>query len=318
MPAFATHYLFVKELEEKIQKIDPDITLDKSALYYGTQGPDFFLFGRVLPTMPGKMLFGVSSTLHGSDPTVLFNAMRKAIQKEDINKDIALSYAYGFLCHYALDSAAHPYVYARQKTLKAEKHALYPEAILHNQIEFNIDMILLDEKLGIKDARRFSTADLLSANNTLLHTMSQVMKEVTDAFNENLSMAQIKTAFLDFRKIQRLLQDAKGWKMPILKTLQLPIYPFLGPAITTIMRHKKPYGHYDYMNREHQTWAYPADPSITSNESVDELYEKGQKRALKMIAGFHNAVDDSTKNMEEIVGHLSFETGGDAREKING
>ena len=41
MPAYSTHYLFAKELEEDI-KNTVDFDLDECAYFVGTQGPDIF------------------------------------------------------------------------------------------------------------------------------------------------------------------------------------------------------------------------------------------------------------------------------------
>lgn len=48
MPAFSTHYIFAKELMERL-KGTVDFTVCENAVYIGAQGPDIFFFHRALP-----------------------------------------------------------------------------------------------------------------------------------------------------------------------------------------------------------------------------------------------------------------------------
>ena len=107
MPAFSTHYLFARELMEQIEAMTPETRLDPDAVYYGTQGPDVLFFHRILPTMPGKSCNPAGSRMHRANPNVLFEAMLRYAQAlPEAGRDQALSYIYGFLCHYALDRVA--------------------------------------------------------------------------------------------------------------------------------------------------------------------------------------------------------------------
>ena len=42
MPAYSTHYIFAKELKEKIENC-VEFKLNDAALFIGTQGPTYFL-----------------------------------------------------------------------------------------------------------------------------------------------------------------------------------------------------------------------------------------------------------------------------------
>lgn len=53
--------------------------------------------------------------MHSEKTDELFAALSRAVR--DLSGDaqeIAAAYFYGFVCHYALDSQIHPYVYCRQ------------------------------------------------------------------------------------------------------------------------------------------------------------------------------------------------------------
>lgn len=58
-------------------------------------------------------------------------------------QEIAAAYFYGFVCHYALDSEIHPYVYCRQVQFCTENPKLSASAV-HSRIESDIDYLLYE------------------------------------------------------------------------------------------------------------------------------------------------------------------------------
>lgn len=310
MPAFSTHYLFARELMDQIQAADPDIRLDASAVYYGTQGPDILFFHRILPTMPGKSCNPAGSRMHRANPNTLFEAMLAYAQTlEGTQFEQALSYIYGFLCHYALDRIAHPYIYATQYAIIRARHIWYLKGVVHNRVEYGIDMLMLRRHLQVASARTFETRDVLSTDSDLLDAMACVLSDaVQNALRLPVTRAQARQAFCDTRAMQSLLTDRHGWKLPVMALLQLPVYPILGPCLTTMLRRKQADTRWDYANDQKEEWAYPADPSRISDESFEELFERAKLDALRLIAAFRESLSGG-RALEEAIGRVSFLTG---------
>lgn len=76
MPAFASHYIFAKEMMPFLKKT-ADFEINENAVYLGTQGPDVLFFHRVLPWMPGKSIRKYGSMLHRAKPGDIFENMRE-------------------------------------------------------------------------------------------------------------------------------------------------------------------------------------------------------------------------------------------------
>lgn len=77
--------------------------------------------------------------MHSEKTDELFAALSRAVR--DLSGDaqeIAAAYFYGFVCHYALDSEIHPYVYCRQAQFCTENPKLSASAV-HSRIESDID-----------------------------------------------------------------------------------------------------------------------------------------------------------------------------------
>lgn len=96
----------------------------------GLHGPDIFLYyNPVLPTAVGSL----GSKYHAQTGREFFQRVCRVARLE--KSEAAQAYIYGVLCHYALDSALHPYV--------NEQAAL--SGVTHGQIEAEFDRFLLEK-----------------------------------------------------------------------------------------------------------------------------------------------------------------------------
>lgn len=316
MPAFTTHYLFAHGLLDRIQEADPSIELNPDAVYYGAQGPDALFFHRLLPTMPGKSVSKAGFKMHELNPNKILNPMLVYLRDMKNRKGVtpsyydALSYVYGFICHYALDRTTHPYVYSMQDEIVRQKKIKYNSGTIHNKIEYAIDMNMLDSEAGIKDGRKFEARDVLSQDNSLKYTIAGVLAyAATESTGVKVTRDNAIQTLADMRSIQSILTDRKGWKTPVLNCIEPLIYPFVGPYVTTQMRHAEPWTDWDYMNESHTPWAYVAKPSIVRTESFRELYNLAKDDAIALIKAFKEALADDDMTMDEATGGISFENG---------
>ena len=102
MPAYCTHYIFACELLPALTE-PAGFDLNRDAVMLGTQGPDVFFFHRIAPWMPGRSQRKIGSRLHRAKPGDILDAMAEYCTRCSTEKDIARSYDYGFILHYALE-----------------------------------------------------------------------------------------------------------------------------------------------------------------------------------------------------------------------
>ena len=114
MPAFYAHKRFgemvAKELPEEIKEA---VLNHEAQFLIGCQGPDIYFFFR-----PWKHndVNAYGEGLHALEARALFERGAKIIRR--YGRDSAkAAYVYGVLCHFALDSEAHPYVNAMVEKL---------------------------------------------------------------------------------------------------------------------------------------------------------------------------------------------------------
>lgn len=305
MPAFSTHYIFASEMIPYLEKT-ADCKINKDAVYFGTQGPDIFFFHRALPWMIGKPLRKYGSMIHRAKPEVLFENMRKycRISKKP---DIAKSYVYGFILHYALDRNCHPYVYYLQNKITKENRFANHHSV-HNTIEFSMDLYLMNKRAGIENPRKFNTASTVSDDTEVIEEIGRLLEYVVPrTIDKNLSFEQAILTLRDTKYIQNILFDPKGYKhifLSILETILAPIinnYKFTAMMLPKDLEKAK-----KYANIDNDKWVSPYSHG-DRYESFENLFDYSKKDAGRMIKAFQ-----SGKDCEEITENKSFLTGVEA------
>ena len=295
MPAFSTHYIFAEEMMEKVKEI-ADFDINKNAVLIGTQGPDIFFFHRAFPWQKGKPLRKLGSALHREKAGKLLNRLYEYCQKT--NSDIAKSYAFGFILHYALDRICHPYVYYLQNKITDSQPKFNPHSA-HNIIELSLDSLMLSFYLNVEKPTLFETEKAIDLTENEL-------KEISDeiSFLADVSSESVKTAILDMKNMQRLLLDKKGRKKQIIASLEKMVSPFTKNfLLSSYFRTDDLEKAKEYANIYHNKWKSPFCDKI-SNDSFFDLYEKAKADAEKLLIKWQNGADG-----EAITNNLSFLTG---------
>lgn len=142
MPAVAAHYLFGQEVYKNlIEKNRKDIIalIRKHRLDYniGLQGPDPLFYYQ--PTKSNEVTEYASEVHKRSGLSFMQNAIRSIHEMKDIRM---FAYMIGFVCHYALDSEAHPWVNYYGK-----------DSIGHIRIETEMDRSILLREILKRDAK---------------------------------------------------------------------------------------------------------------------------------------------------------------------
>ena len=176
-----------RELREKITPYRP--------LYdMGLHGPDLMFYYRALQSNPVNRL---GNAMHEQPGRVFFTRARGVVNTAR-NKNAALAYALGFVCHFALDSTCHPYVeaYTRQS------------GVSHCEIETEFDDMLL--RRDGHDPKSFFTASHIrpTAENA----------RVIAPFYEGLTGLQVLDALKGMIAMHRLLQPSGAVKRWVVLT----------------------------------------------------------------------------------------------------
>lgn len=280
MPNIITHYLFAESVKHEIknQKTLAAIKEYPNEYIIGSNGPDFFFFYHFFSQKAADVRFrNYGSVLHSSHVNDFYQLAIEAMHKEndpDVQEAMC-SYIAGHLCHWALDSTAHPYIFYRTGDCKGYS------ASLHHRFESMMDTMML-KKLLDTDIRKFHFPSLTRSGLISDRVITNVYKPIIKAvFNDDITQQDIRDALNDWEKLQRWLYDPKGLKIKIIKQYEkIKHQPWLFSGNVVPVRIDE---RYDILNENHSLWKYPADPTRESHESFMDLFEKACLLAGKCI-----------------------------------
>ena len=156
----------------------------------GLHGPDLMFYYKALQSNPVNRL---GNTMHEQKGEVFFTRARTVVENAP-NKDAALAYALGFVCHFALDSTCHPYVeaYVRES------------GVGHCEIETEFDNMLL--RRDGHDPMHYLTASHIQP--------SRIRANVVAPFYEGISVDEAYQAMTGMGFVHKMLlasNPAKRW-----------------------------------------------------------------------------------------------------------
>ena len=150
MPSIATHYIFSQDVLLKVSTsshiIPTIINKALGAFMAGAQGPDIFFYDFVHLAV-AKKKNNIGSHMHTSRTDTFFMNYVKEIFIQDCFDIPAVSaYIMGFLTHYSLDTALHPYVYSVTTVRDNSKKAASASLTAHCKLESDIDELIYYER----------------------------------------------------------------------------------------------------------------------------------------------------------------------------
>ena len=150
MPATYAHRRFGAEIFERLpENLKNIVAKEREVFDIGLHGPDIFFYYKVLSKNDVNRH---GNEMHDEPGSAFFGPAREVYLKAE-NRDAALSYLLGFLAHYALDSACHPYI----------ENKIRVSGITHAEIESELERFFLE--MDGKDALSAVTYDHIHATD---------------------------------------------------------------------------------------------------------------------------------------------------------
>lgn len=310
MAGTITHAFFAKDVLKQVSK-KRKIIFDENYVNIFAQSMDPFNFYSILfPILPNsKEKRNFSSTFHTCKVNNFFETLIVKIKNDKLSRDKqVMSFLFGFISHYVLDSALHPYVeYKTGKFKKSDKNT-YKYNALHHEMETFLDIYLL-RKNNISP-HKFKSYNIIfkvsNFNSNLNQLINYTFESVYDFKDfSKYYLKSIKDMKLSFRLLR---YDPLGYKKYL-----YAIFDFISPK--SILNSKflsysyVPKNAICYLNNEHNRWNYPFNLSIKSKKSFDNIYEESILVATNLII---KVIDYIEKNKELDINslfNLSYVTG---------
>lgn len=308
MPAILTHHLFGIDVYDELEHVIGTGAKAKDAFLLGNQGPDPFLCLKALPSSVDYRQVG--SVMHTTSPTkLLVEVHRRMVEAKARQANSFLrAYALGFVCHYLLDSMAHPLVYAQQNAIcKTGIRGLPPNRsgrIVHALIETELDEYMLNAKRETTVESFQPHREALRCGEPELWAISGSLSSVTkDTYGLALPALAFAGGVHAYRTGQHMIDARRN-------------YPTLSPDVAQLTGdaylHIKALTHSaalkeqaSFANLDHVPWEHPFVPGAVMDASFDELYAAAFAKALDSLPRFAQAGFDASA-CAELTGSVNF------------
>ncbi len=316
MPAVLTHDFFGREFLNNHPGCIANSEDARNAFLLGNQGPDPLFY---LIFLPGTEKWrNLGDLMHDQQPTKLIASMAEAV--EWINSetttsimrlhsasDIAKAYALGFVCHYTLDSTAHPFVYAFENAVVQAGIEGIGEAdggYVHCEIERMCDECVLYRKTQKTILEYKPYKNVLHGNDFMLAVIGNMYSRVCSRVYELSVPADLfPKAVHGFRLTQRALYAPGEGKRYVDRMLEKAI----GNPHSRFesMAHQVHIGDECMLdNHEQIEWANPFTGELSSDSFYDR-FDLAQERAevnVEKMEGMFSAIRSALENIADADG----------------
>jgi len=302
VPALIAHHIFGQDV---LAAMGSELGLSeesREAFLLGCQGPDPFFYTVFSRKLIQRHRFG--SSLHKERVAASLDCLRKAARVFPESRHQAMeSYVRGWLCHFTLDSMAHPLIFWYEQSITGAGVpglGLEAKREVHAQVEADLDCMMLFSRSG-QTIRSFRpVSEILHASDRLLDWIGVMYRRVSDeVYGHRLSAAAFKRGVRDMRSSYRLIYSPYGAKRVILGRIErlfrphsfIQAYSHRLLATTTC----------DYDNHEHLLWTNPFTGE-KSTASFMDLYNEAIALSQQRMRWYAEAVAS-----KQLVGSLNFD-----------
>ena len=322
MPGFTTHYIIGMKAYNDLKNNQLKHIIAKYRWLYqlGVQGPDIFFYN--IPILRHRDYRNVGSYMHEAHVGDFFRCCLAHISqiRSRQQKEQAIAYFCGFLCHYIGDYICHPFVYGRigydidnPSTKHHGKHAF---------LENEIDAILL-KKYKHKKPSEFNQAATICLNGQEIQFLSRFLSRcinetyypITERNIFQVTEGMVTRSVYAIRFGGRLLSDPAGHKR---NTIQFFESMFLKHPIASkkLVTDDTPKGVRKTLNLDHEVWTNPWNKTLASSASFLDLYRQTLQKCNLMYYQFNSMLtseiplkDQSFEMFLSELGNYSYHSG---------
>ncbi len=305
MPDMMTHAFLALDVMNNLSNKEV-IEENKEVFLIGAQGPDPYFYYNFYPWKNSSNIPDFGGIMHSSKTRDFFLTYLEYLKTN--YSDEGLAFILGWMCHYSLDTNAHPYVFYVTGIYEGDVETRKYRGN-HLALEKGIDSIFLRNK-GI-DSNKYNPAKKTftlfeipeSVTNILDLTIFKVYQEIDMGLMYDYGYKHFK------KSINILQHDPRGIKKRLVKILDF--FDRKGTHVyETLSYYDNVLPNVDYLNLEKKDWKHPTDGEI-SNESFMELYEKAIKKASHMIEETLKHIEDDTISVDDLFENFGYDKGKD-------
>lgn len=313
MPTVITHALMAQDVVQTLDATEVSRCIEShpQAYFYGAQGPDFLFFYRYFSNCSGsKYIREIGNELHDNYVNDFYKiAIQYTQSLSGYKKSIFISYMAGHLCHWALDSIAHPYVF--HFTGLIENETRYD----HFRFEASLDASVVKhvKHLDFKQVQGYKFVQLSALEAQVI---ADGYATICQQLGFKVSALAIKRALNDMSKIIRWLYDPTHIKFKALTWVEKKILkdPWM---ITSHLLSGIVDEQHDVLNQSHSVWSHPCDKNMVYCSSFMDLYRHSIERAKTAIDLFELSLNLEAEQLSDFLANRNYSTGLSEEREMN-
>ncbi len=308
MPATYTHQLFTKDV---FNSLDKEIQEKLDLKIFNLFGKSFDVFYFYKPK--------IGTLGHKTQANLYFaNIIWYLKNNHETHNRQLISYLYGSICHYILDSIAHPFIYYFGGKYEKKNKKTYKYLGRHDYIELMIDAIMCKERYN-KFIHKAKISKEIFPKIDFTYNLKEIIDQVyLDTFKIKFGWKNYYKSYKRYRFCFKYLMSSRlGIKKRLYKLID---FFHIIPNIK-LQNHCYYVLKLDYqvLNIDHNKWYYPVDRKISYRYSFFDLYDIAVIRAVKLISIIDQNIDKDEKTIKKIIreiGNLDYGTGVNQNRKV--
>jgi hypothetical protein len=292
MPALLSHHCFGRDVLSALGPQHFSTRAERDAFNLGNQGPDPFFFAALTPQLVAYKRFG--TRMHTSSIVGAFDAMAEAARERlAAGSRTQIAYLCGHICHFTLDSMAHPFIFATEKALCTAGVRGLDERdrqVVHAQIESDFDSMMLFRDVGKTVAEIRITRSLLQGDKAVLQSIGWLYAQVArQVFDIGLDDGAYGRCLRDMRLTYDLIQSRTGRKRAAIGFIER-LLPLRRHSLLQALSPCSDIQESGLANLSHQSWTNPFT-GISSNSSFIDIFDAAVSAAVARVAACLNGDD---------------------------
>lgn len=309
MPSSVTHSYFVQDVYNEFKGKDK---LDLNYLKVFGQGPDPYFFYDFHLTRSAKEVHKINASMQHSKVNKHFISLINYINKKKYNSDkMVMSYLYGQICHFVLDSTIHPFTIYYSGHYDSKDSNTYKYNGKHEEMEYYTDIYLIYQRENILPRKYKVYSEIFKFDK-----FNDELNDVIDySINDVYGFNKVSNIYYKCLRDMKLFYfvfnyDRFGIKKIIYSLMDI----VCGNKVVKkkeLSFYVKPDSHLEYLNLNNNTWRHPCTGE-KFNYSFFDLYDMAIVKAIKIF----NVVDEMLNKgkidnevLEKLFGNLDYGTG---------
>ena len=308
MPAILTHDFFGRDALDAASAQVSLMSRDAhDAFLLGNQGPDPLFYLVIDPRISSQSRVG--NLMHTARPAKLLLSLHDALSMlTRSERPVGDAYAAGFLCHYLLDSSAHPLIFSEEYAVcdaGVDKLDRSDGSIVHAEIERDLDEMVLYEKRHETVATYRPYREVLGASDATLAIIDKLFFYMNLwTYNRTIDINTYSHAVKSFRTMQRLFWSPSGKQALVLGAIDKTARRTRYSLVKAMSHRNRASADSAFANKHHHDWENPFTGK-TSNESFWDLYEEALGRVFDAEEQFFSLTFDASA-AARLTGDLNF------------